>query len=147
MGTGLEVASEYQLWWDPGDPDQATLWESSVTLGEGFFKQIIEHPVPIDTMAVRFLKRSPLAFDLYVWLTHRYSYLDRPTLIPWAALHAQVGADYHLLRQFRVKASGAFAKVHAVYPDARFDLDDRGVRLLPSQTHVGRMPSRRSALG
>ncbi len=143
LTAALEVASEYQLWWDPKDPDQATLWQSSVTLGEAFFKQIIDHPVPIDKAALRALKRSPLALDLYVWMTHRFSYLDRATVIPWAALGAQVGADYAERRFFKRKAAAALARVLTVYPEARFEVSERGLLLRPSPTHVGTLPAAR----
>jgi hypothetical protein len=144
MGTGIDVASKYQLWWDPKDPHQASLWQSSVTLGQDFFDEIIEHPVPIDTGALRYLKRSPLALDLYVWMTHRYSYLDRPAVIPWGALHGQFGADYRLMRQFKTKVAPALAKLRTVYPEARFDMDDVGLRLMPSPTHIERARQRKS---
>lgn len=140
FGRGLEVASEYQLWWDPKDPHQTTLWQSTVTLGEGFFKEIIDHPVPIDSVTLRALRRSPLALDLYVWLTYRYSYLASPVTIPWPALHAQFGADYNLPRQFKAKALSALGRVSSAYPEARFEAADTGLRLLPSPTHVGRLP-------
>ena len=38
--------------------------------------------------------RSPMALDLYSWLTYRMSYLERLTGIPWGALQLQFGADY-----------------------------------------------------
>ena len=142
MGAGLDVASRYQLWWDPKDPHQATLWQSTVTLGEDFFNEIIDHPVPIDTAALRVLKRSPLALDLYVWMTYRYSYLAKPVTIPWPSLYGQFGADYARLRKFREKLNEALTKVHALYPEARFDVTDGGLRLIPSKTHVGRLPLR-----
>jgi len=85
-GTGIDVATDYQLWWDPRVPHQATLWESTVTLGERFFEEILDHPVPVDIATLRLLKRSPLALDLYVWLTYRFSYLNKPVIISWEAL-------------------------------------------------------------
>ena len=145
LGAGMDVASRYQLWWDPKDPSQPTLWQSTVTVGQDFFDEIINRPVPIDIEALRALKRSPLALDLYVWLTHRYSYLNKPVVIPWTALHAQFGADYRLVRQFKVKVAGALHKLQTVYPEARFDVDRVGLRLRPSPTHVGRLPDSRHA--
>lgn len=142
LGAGMEVASRYQLWWDPKETTQASTWESTVVLGEQFFQEVIDRPVPIDTSALRVLKRSPLALDLYFWMTHRFSYLDRPTTIPWTALHAQFGADYNRARDFRGKISGSLKKVSSVYPEARFDVGPSGLRLLPSKTHVGKLPTR-----
>jgi len=52
------------LWWHP-HPDQAALWESWIQLGEKFYSAVIASPVPVDMRALRALKRSPLALDLY----------------------------------------------------------------------------------
>ena len=45
--------------------------------------------------------RSPMAIDLYCWLTYRNSYLRKPCRIPWAALAAQLGADYSEGKNFK----------------------------------------------
>ena len=59
LGTSLGVASQYQLWWDAKAPQQRSLFQSSVTLGEGFYKEIIERPIPINVEALKVLKKSP----------------------------------------------------------------------------------------
>ena len=52
-------------------PDEPTLWESKIELGEKFFNEIIHHPVPIDMNTLTALKRLPLGLDLYLWLVYR----------------------------------------------------------------------------
>ena len=106
-GSSLGVASEYELWWNPKKPSYGTLWNSAVTLGEKFFDDIIERPVPVDVATLRQLKRSPLELDLYTWPTYRYSYLERETLILWEGLQAQFGSDYKELFSFRFKMKAA----------------------------------------
>jgi len=135
-GVGWLVADQYRLWWDPKSPDQAALWQSTVTLGEKFYDMLVERPVPVDMRALKALRRSPLALDLYTWMTYRYSYLKRPTTIPWEGLQAQFGADYGRRRDFKAKAIEALAKVHGIYGEARFEADDAGLTLRPSPTHV-----------
>jgi hypothetical protein len=138
-GAGWLVADQYRLWWDPKAPDQAALWQSTVTLGEKFYEMLVERPVPVDMRALRALRRSPLALDLYTWMTYRYSYLRQPTTIPWEGLQAQFGSDYGRIIDFRRKAVEALAKVHGIYGDARFDTDAKGLTLRPSPTHVARL--------
>jgi len=130
------VADEAVLWWDPKQPDQAALWQSTVTLSEPFYRAAVERPIPIDMSALKALKRSPLALDLYVWLTYRNSYLRKPTTVPWEALHGQLGADYRNLRDFRPEVRRALCSVTAVYPRARVDCTPAGLRLAPAPTHV-----------
>jgi hypothetical protein len=59
----------------------------------------VRRPIPIDTRALKALTRSPLAIDLYVWLTYRMSYLKEPTTVPWELLSLQTGAHYREVRQ------------------------------------------------
>ena len=66
-----------------------------------FFEEITRSAVPVDLRAIRHLQRSPLAIDLYVWLTYRMSYLRTPTVVPWEGLQGQFGADYGRPRDFR----------------------------------------------
>lgn len=136
VGSALSVASEYELWWNPKSPQFGTLWASTVTLGEKFFHDIIERPVPVNFATLRQLKKSPLALDLYAWLTYRYSYLAQETVVPWEALRRQFGADYLEMFTFRYKTKLALKKVKLAYPDARFDIDSRGLVLIPSLTHI-----------
>jgi len=79
-------------------------WRSEVVLGQDFFAEITRSAVPIDLRALHLLKASPLAMDLYTWLTYRMSYLKQPTLIPWKSLQAQFGSEYARPRDFRRKA-------------------------------------------
>lgn len=130
------IADAATLWWDPQRPEQAGLWQSTVTLSEPFFREVIEHPVPIDMRALKALKRSPLAIDLYCWLTHRMSYLKAPTEIPWAALAAQFGSEYGRLRDFKAAFLAELRKVTTVYPDARVSEGEFGLLLTPSRPHI-----------
>ena len=42
------VADRTEFWWNPKRPDDRTLWESKIELGEKFFEEVIRHPVPLD---------------------------------------------------------------------------------------------------
>jgi hypothetical protein len=88
--------------------------------------------------ALKVLKRSPLALDAYCWITYRYSYLGRPTVIPWPALALQFGSDYGRVRDFKAALIGELHKIAAVYPKARFATGDEGLTLHPSRTHIHR---------
>lgn len=138
----VTIADEANLWWEPRQPDQSSLWESTVVLSERFFTEITENPVPIDLRALTALKRSPLALDVYLWLTYRMSYLKGRTAIPWGALQLQFGSDYPLTaqgqRNFKKAFLHALAKVRLVYPSLRLDDTPNALILLPSQSHIRR---------
>lgn len=136
----IRVIDSAQLWWDPKRPEQAALWQSTITLGERFFQEVIESPVPVDMRALKALRRSPMALDIYIWLTYRMSYLRRRTMIPWEALQAQFGADYASDRRGRYSFRQAFArhmnKVLAIYPNANISSETKGLELRPSPPHI-----------
>lgn len=135
---GFRLADTSTLWWDAKSPEQAGLWQSSVKLSETFYNEIIEHPIPVDMRAIRALKKSPLALDIYAWMTYRASYATKPSEIPWQALAMQFGSDYAQLRQFKAAFMDALRKVHTVYAAANFELGEHGLIVKPTRPHIAR---------
>ena len=131
-------AGEHELWWSPQDPAPRPFWHTNVVLGREFFDEITRSVVPVDMRALRLVKRSPLALDIYVWLTYRMSYLKRPCLIPWDELRTQFGSDYQRTRDFQVRFCSQMPQVIGVYPDLRVQTAQTGVLLKPSPTHICR---------
>lgn len=133
----MQVAKGYTLWWDVKTPHQGDLWGSTVKLDREFFEAITSAPVPVDVRALRALKRSPLALDLYAlccYEAHRVSKSGRSRVIPWRALMRQLGADYegaHAARDFGVKARAALRKVEAVMPSLVLGKGKAGLAVLP----------------
>ena len=133
---GYRLADKTVLWWHSKDPEQTGLWKSSVTLSEAFFSEIIDRPVPIDMRAIKALKQSPLALDIYATLTYRMSYLTKPTVSPWSALAFQLGSDYSRLRAFKEAFIVELRKVMLVYSGVRVEVQDDGLKIIPSLTHI-----------
>lgn len=135
---GYRLADKSMLWWDAQAPEQAALWRSSVTLTEQFYREIVEHPIPVDMRAIKALKRSPMALDIYCWLTYRASYAKKATTIPWAALAMQFGSDYGRLRDFKAAFMDEMRKVSVVYAGAKVEATDAGLILKPTVPHISR---------
>lgn len=140
-GMGFNLVKEYSLWWDPKSPGQTGLWQSNVILGTDFFNEIIDRPVPIDMRALRALKGSAMALDLYCWLTYRFSYLKQQTEVPWTLLQRQFGAGYADTKQgrhtFKKKLLEQLKKVMAVYCGAtKTRIGEYGLVLSPSNSHI-----------
>ena len=87
------VADRAEFWWDERKPDDRSLWDSKIRLGEDLFNEIIQHPVPLDMNTLAALKRSPLGLDFYLWLNYRNFALCAPLRLSWRALYRQFGAD------------------------------------------------------
>jgi hypothetical protein len=132
----FQIVQKHQTWWDVKQTDQAGLWESTLTLSEEFFREITQSPVPLDMRALKALKRSPLALDIYIWLTFRTSYLKAATVITWEQLRMQFGSEYKLGRQFKAAFTDALRKVQLVYPGANVTATDSGILIKPGITSI-----------
>lgn len=139
--SGFVIASRTSLWWTPAEPEQPDLFGSFVELSQDFFQAVIDGPVPVDLRVLRAL-RSPLALDIYCWLTHRAFYLVQPVKIPWPALALQFGSSYADVRKFRYFFLRQARSVLKLYPEARISESDNGLVLWPAAPHVSkRLPA------
>ena len=87
------IARRTEFWWNERKPDVPVLWESKIELGEDFFNEIINHPVPINLNTLTALKRCALGLDLYLWLVYRTFALRAPLRLTWRQLYCQFEAD------------------------------------------------------
>jgi hypothetical protein len=127
------VVSASELWWSMKDPDQTALWGSWIELGAKFFDAITAYPVPADTRALRALKSSALALDLYAWLTYeayRAHRSRKPRFENWTQLHGHIGAEYARPADFRRKAKAALIKIKTVYPGLKLGDKQGGIQAL-----------------
>ena len=118
-------------------------WTPELVLSRQFFHEITRSAVPVDLPAIELLKGSPLAIDIYIWLTYRMSYLRRPCLIPWKALERQLGATYARSRDFRRSFCAHLRRVVVVYPAVRLRQTGTGLLLYPSPPHVLAQPHKK----
>ena len=136
---GFRIASEF-CWFKPRKPGDPPVWNSKVTLSAEFFNEVITSSAPVDMRALSVLKQSPMALDIYCWLSYRLSYLEKPTIIPWESLQMQFGSDYGRPRDFKAAFIGHLRAVCTVYPEARVEVLDQGLKLIPSAPHVAKLP-------
>lgn len=129
--------------WTPQTKSEAGKWRSQVRLSNNFFKECITNPVPIDLRAYKALRASPLAMDVYTWLTYRMSYTQRRSRpIRWESLMMQFGSAFNpndidqAVRDFKKAFLRALKLVLVVYPQAGVELSPNGLVLLPSRPHV-----------
>jgi len=140
---GFRLASELRMWWEPIMETAADA--SRIVLSHEFFQVITDGAVPLDLRAIKALKGSALALDIYSWLVHRLSYLKKPTTIPWELLQVQFGGEYAPTKQGRYKFKENFQTqlrgVLQLYPEAKVTVDlQQGVTLAPSRLAISRRP-------
>ena len=143
------VADRTEFWWNPRRPEERSLWESKIELGEKFFNEILRHPVPIDMNTLKALKRSPLGLDLYLWAVYRTFSLKRPMRLSWPTLYRQFGvdpsraSDKRTVDNFRTDCLRELKKIKLAWPGLNYSLG-KGVLMLspstPSITPVAASP-------
>ena len=146
------VADHAEFWWNERKPDECSLWQSKIELGEKFFNEIIRHPVPLDMNTLTALKRSPLGLDLYLWLTYRMFTLRAPLHLTWRQVYRQFGAhpakasDKETIQNFRRKVLRELKKIKLAWPELNYSTAPGLLILHPSTLAIaplnqGQLPS------
>ncbi len=111
------VAPKSVLFWNYQHPDQGGLWDSYIEISEEFRASILGAPVPLRTDMLSALKKSPLAIDLYMWISYRLFALHRNNeeslTLSYGSLQTQFGTSIASdnYRNFRHELRLAFEKV------------------------------------
>lgn len=156
----LQIAKRSSIFWSPKNPNQTSLWESTLQLNQDFFEEVIKAPVPIDLRAYHALRKSPLALDIYTWLTYRVFVMRAKgrseVMIPWQALMLQFGSNYgagaeasdedpaaakkrrQAMYDFKRKFLARLKEVLLFYPEAKGAIRelDQGLLLRPAKLHI-----------
>jgi hypothetical protein len=150
MGANGSIADKYLLWWDEkraADPGQQHLWPNEVVLNQRFFDEIIQHGFPLDLDAIKGIKKSPLALDLYGFLAYRMNTVREDVFIPWASLHEQVGSDYTDIKGFKRRAKEALRLVRWFWPKLALKNADGGFVIQASPMPVAKSAGQQMKLG
>ena len=137
-----QIADRTEFWWNPKRPDDRSLWESKIELGEKFFQEIIRHPMPLDMNTLRALKRSSLGLDLYLWVAYRGFTLKRPLRLSWRQVYRQFGAepskarDKYTVRNFRTDCLRELKKIQTAWPDLNYSTAKGVLILSPSESAI-----------
>lgn len=109
-----------------------------IELTPEFFESLTQFAVPLDPRALGALKHSALALDVYAWLAHRLHRVKPPngTFLSYENLRQQFGQEYGEIKDFKREMNKTLRLVHAVYPDARIEKVNGGMKLLPSPSPV-----------
>lgn len=141
----LPITTSDTIFWHKS-PDMQSLWNSELELTQEFYNEVQAHPVPIDLRVFHSLSKSPLAMDIYTWLTYRMFVLRvsgrSDARVPWVGLKAQLGSNIADtpagLRLFRSRFRERLREVLLFYPEANGHVVDQGtyLRLTPCALHL-----------
>jgi hypothetical protein len=137
-GSNFNIIHNHDLWWESKNPDQESLFDSSITLGADFYEEIQKHSVPLDMRVLKLVKRSPLALDIYMWLNYKLFTMKKSTVISWEDLNGFFGSDYGEVKVFKFKFKKAFEKVSLAAPEFKVFDHEKGLLLMPSKLHIAK---------
>ena len=136
------VADRTEFWWNKRKPNERTLWDSKIRLGEDFFQEIVRHPVPLDLNILKALSRSPLGLDFYLWVAYRTFTLKRPIRLSWPRLYRQFGVDpakaddNRTVQDFRKDCLRELKKIKTAWPDLNYYTPKGVLQLYPSKPAI-----------
>lgn len=98
-------------------------------LSEEFYESLVEHSVPLAENAVKTLKASTTALDLYAWLSYRLPRIPegQEVRLSWADVNVHFGSATGSIGKFRQLIREAWNDVACVYPQARHSADFSGL--------------------
>ncbi len=141
----FRFVKDAKLWYaEPSVPATAALFqqrpENIIVLSEEFWREIQEHPIPVDLAVVKALADSPGNLDLYVWLVWRCWTAKSPVSVPLFGpdgLVSQLGISDKLReRDFRRQIVQWLKVIRQLWPDCPASLTETGTHLILKRTKL-----------
>ncbi|KZN32591.1 hypothetical protein N480_25410 [Pseudoalteromonas luteoviolacea S2607] len=127
-----KIFKETNLWFDPEYKKSAS---ASVILDDEFYESLMKSAVPLELNAIRALKDSALALDIYTFLTYRSNKSTRRP-IPWQGLADQFGSGYDNLKNFKLKFNKQLELVKKVWPECKAETSSAGLHMKDTKPHI-----------
>ena len=129
----IHFFASMKLWMKNGESKTGPLRDNSVTLSPEFWKELQDHPIPVDAEVVRMLASNPGCLDLYTWLTwrcHQAKGAERIPLFGPYGLTSQLGVQsYARERKFRERIRTWLKLVRLYWPECPATTSSNGAFL------------------
>lgn len=144
-GGAMRFAKFWDIWFEREGNASHPVDGSCIILSDDFYREIVDHPIPLNLDALRILGGSALSMDLYAWFASRLYKLDYPTLVTWTQLAEQFGKGELpppgrtrtlAVSEAKRNIKEQLGAVLAVYHRAKVEETDRGLMLHKSPPHV-----------
>lgn len=148
-GRNTQILEDWNLWFDPRDPNQGSFMESELVLTPQFFKHIAESPIPIDLNVLRELNK-PRAMDLYIWLTVKQYWLAKNNRDAYTFTWDMIAANFATkaldstqeMADFRREMKKSIAEISTLWPEAGIEANTDGVTVTRTAPSVQQKPPR-----
>lgn len=133
--------SKMQLWFSD-NPDQQSLWTSTIQFSKDFYEQLQNHALPIDVRVLKALSNSARRLDLVMWITYRITRIKGTFVLDWGPLKGQFGEGYARDRDFRAALAEDLAAIKELFPKLPVKLSERGLTMEPVDPSALAIPKR-----
>ena len=148
-GRNTQILEDWNLWFDPRDPNQGSFMESELVLTPQFFKHIAESPIPIDLNVLRELNK-PRAMDIYIWLTVKQYWLAKNNRESYTFTWDMIAASFatkqlhssDARKNFRKEIKKAILELTTAWPNAGITANADGVTVTRTAPSVQQKPPR-----
>lgn len=148
-GRNAQILEDWDLWFDPHDPNQGSFIESELVLTPQFFKHVAESPIPIDLNILRKLNK-PRSMDLYIWITVKQYWLSKKNLDSFTFSWDIIANNFSTKaletsiqkRDFRNEIKKSLTDILALWPNAGIEADASGVTVNKTATSIQQRPPR-----
>jgi hypothetical protein len=117
-------------------PNQLMLWKRHIELGDRYWLDLQKHAVPLSLEHLKILSGNARAIDVYTFFAYRLHAINKPVFLAWTTLKEMFGGDLHRMNDFKVKMRQTLNLVKTAYPDAKFELDNKGITLRNSPAPI-----------
>ncbi len=113
-GANQSIASDYLLW----RRQSGTRTRGYAVLNDAVFRDLVQHPIPLDLGAIRALRDCPLAIDLFVFFSFRLRARWAPTIAQLRSSRVTLGSRCAVCTRFgpRCEQSSSAAASHFSHP-------------------------------
>ncbi len=132
--TRFHFVDRMQLWFNRSDEPHPLPHETSsnlVVLSEAFYRELDQHPIPVEREVVAALAHAPGLLDFYVWIAWKSWTVNgqaaRVPILGPNGLSNQLGAkQYSVDRIFRHKLAQWLAQVKLLWPECPAHISEDG---------------------
>jgi len=133
--------NKVQLWFSE-NPEQQSLWPTTIQFSKDFYEQLQNHALPIDVRALRALSNSARRLDLLFWVTYRITRLQTKLVLDWNPLKGQFGEGYTRDRDFRAALVDDVDALKELFPKLPLKLTERGLEMEAADASALAIPKR-----
>ena len=134
----VELDDAIPWWAEDASTDRAPAWSSQINLSEKFYRDIVRSAVPVDLHVLKALHKSPMAMDIYSFMTWVNAFIEKPMELSWEGMAAQFGTSAQATRSFKQKWLEALAEVQVFY-QPQVQIERTKLIILPSAPDVPKL--------